>query len=168
MRRPWNHRVIGPTFTLLLAAGLIAFATSPPRAQTLEEERDLEERGFYQSYVFGQPDEPSRDWILAYGGRLYDQWWAVLLQEPPEGRHPSYPAEGRGRDEDSWRCVECHGRDYRGRARAFARGEHFTGIAGPRGAGKTILLRQYALEHGDAFYLGSDIAFSFVILHIIA
>ncbi len=36
-------------------------------------------------------------------------------------------------------------------------GKHFTGIVGPRGAGKTVLLRQYALEHPDAFYLSADV-----------
>jgi predicted AAA+ superfamily ATPase len=37
-----------------------------------------------------------------------------------------------------------------------ARGRHFTGIVGPRGSGKTVLLRQYALEHADACYLSAD------------
>jgi len=35
-------------------------------------------------------------------------------------------------------------------------GKHFVGIVGARGTGKTILLRQYALEHDDAFYLSAD------------
>jgi predicted AAA+ superfamily ATPase len=35
-------------------------------------------------------------------------------------------------------------------------GRHFTGIVGARGTGKTVLLRQYALEHEDAFYLSAD------------
>ncbi|MFO7870373.1 MAG: AAA family ATPase [Kiritimatiellia bacterium] len=35
-------------------------------------------------------------------------------------------------------------------------GRHFTGIVGPRGSGKTVMLRQYALEHQDAFYLAAD------------
>jgi predicted AAA+ superfamily ATPase len=35
-------------------------------------------------------------------------------------------------------------------------GKHFTGIVGARGTGKTVLLRQYALEHEDAFYLSAD------------
>lgn len=35
-------------------------------------------------------------------------------------------------------------------------GRHFTGIVGPRGAGKTVLLRQYALSHKDACYLSAD------------
>ena len=35
-------------------------------------------------------------------------------------------------------------------------GRHFTGIAGPRGVGKTILLKQIALSRQDAFYLSLD------------
>jgi hypothetical protein len=35
-------------------------------------------------------------------------------------------------------------------------GRHFLGIAGPRGAGKTILLKQLALSREDAFYLSLD------------
>ncbi|MCF8062538.1 MAG: AAA family ATPase [Deltaproteobacteria bacterium] len=36
------------------------------------------------------------------------------------------------------------------------KGRHFTGIVGARGTGKAVLLRQYALEHNDAFYLSPD------------
>ena len=35
-------------------------------------------------------------------------------------------------------------------------GKHLTGIVGARGTGKTVLLRQYALEHADACYLSAD------------
>ncbi len=35
-------------------------------------------------------------------------------------------------------------------------GRHFIGIVGARGTGKTVLLRQYALEHEEAFYLSAD------------
>ena len=35
-------------------------------------------------------------------------------------------------------------------------GRHFTGIVGPRGAGKTILLKQMALSHPASFYLSLD------------
>lgn len=35
-------------------------------------------------------------------------------------------------------------------------GRHAIGIAGPRGAGKTILLRQIAAARADAFYLSAD------------
>lgn len=36
------------------------------------------------------------------------------------------------------------------------KGRAFTGIVGPRGAGKTVLLRQYALAAPDCFYLSLD------------
>ncbi len=39
---------------------------------------------------------------------------------------------------------------------AAERGRHFTGITGPRGAGKTILLKQLALSLPDTFYLSLD------------
>ncbi len=35
-------------------------------------------------------------------------------------------------------------------------GRHFTGIVGARGVGKTVLLRQHAIEHDDVFYLSAD------------
>lgn len=36
------------------------------------------------------------------------------------------------------------------------KGRHFVGIVGARGTGKTVLLRQYAVEQSDAFYLSAD------------
>lgn len=36
------------------------------------------------------------------------------------------------------------------------KGKHLLGIIGPRGVGKTILLKQFALEHPDSFYLSID------------
>lgn len=35
-------------------------------------------------------------------------------------------------------------------------GKHLTGIVGARGTGKTVLLRQFALEKNDAFYISAD------------
>lgn len=104
-------RLVSP---LALAAGLIAGMAGTLFGQAPEEDADLEGPGYYQSYVFGEPDEASEAWRLSYGGRLYDRWWAVLRQPPPDGAHPSAPAKARGGDADSWRCVACHGWDYRG------------------------------------------------------
>ena len=39
---------------------------------------------------------------------------------------------------------------------SLSAGKHFTGIAGPRGVGKTILLKQLACEHKDSFYISLD------------
>ncbi len=35
-------------------------------------------------------------------------------------------------------------------------GRHFIGVVGPRGVGKTVLLRQYALGHDKACYISAD------------
>jgi mono/diheme cytochrome c family protein len=99
--------------------------------------QDYRDQGFYQSYVFGAPDEPSEEWLLAYGGRLYDMWWAVLFADPPQKTHPAYPKSGQQSGTATWRCVECHGWDYRGKGGAYGAGPHFTGIKGIEGmAGK--------------------------------
>ncbi|MCD6376626.1 MAG: ATP-binding protein [Caldisericaceae bacterium] len=37
------------------------------------------------------------------------------------------------------------------------KGKHFIGIVGPRGSGKTILLKQMAANHPDSFYLSIDV-----------
>jgi len=38
-------------------------------------------------------------------------------------------------------------------------GKHFTGIVGPRGAGKTILLKQLLVEQENTFYISLDTVF---------
>ena len=123
-------------------ASLLLFASPGAQAQSQSESSDFSweflpddtlDKGFYQSYLYGVPDNPSEDWVLAYGGRLYDLWWVVLLVDPPAGRHPSYPKAGVAADLETWRCVSCHGWDYRGRDGAFASGPNYTGIKGING-----------------------------------
>jgi predicted AAA+ superfamily ATPase len=46
-------------------------------------------------------------------------------------------------------------RDLAGRVR-LERGRHFIGIVGPRGVGKTVLLKQIAAEHERSFYISLD------------
>jgi len=69
--------------------------------------------------------------MLARGGVLYDNW----LEEKGakiDKTHPSYPADGKQKGEVTWRCKECHGWDYKGKAGAYAAGSHYTGIKGIR------------------------------------
>lgn len=114
----------------LAGLGALALATiAPLQAQQSPTPENLDQ-GFYQSYLFGAPADPSEEWVLAYGGRLYDLWWIVLLSEPPERKHPAYPESGTAQGADTWRCVACHGWDYRGAAGAFGAGPHYTGIKG--------------------------------------
>ncbi len=68
---------------------------------------------------------------LAWGGVLYDNW-PEELGVKIEKTHPSYPAEGKQSGVTTWRCKECHGWDYKGRAGAYSKGSHYTGIIGIR------------------------------------
>ncbi|MBI5664415.1 MAG: hypothetical protein HZC49_04920 [Nitrospirae bacterium] len=69
--------------------------------------------------------------MLARGGVLYDNWPAELGAKIDK-THPSYPAGGKQKGLVTWRCKECHGWDYKGKAGAYAAGSHFTGIKGIR------------------------------------
>jgi len=63
----------------------------------------------------GRDDTLGRKWLLSLGGKLYDNLWMVLNVPPPKGRNPQYPAGAAIPAPDTWRCVACHGWDYRGR-----------------------------------------------------
>ena len=81
-----GRRGLGAAILALAACAVLASA--PARPAAAQDPRD-DDMGFYKSYVFGMPDDPSEAWQLAYGGRLYDMWWAVLLSDPPEETHPA-------------------------------------------------------------------------------
>ena len=125
-----SKRPVGRPCAAFLVLAAFTLATFGMAAQVAAQGQNDDNMGFYKSYVFGVPDDPSEAWQLAYGGRLYDMWWAVLLTDPPEETHPSYP-EGSGlTGPDTWRCVACHGWDYRGTEGTYAEGPRATGIAG--------------------------------------
>ena len=83
-----------------------------------------------QDFVFGVPIDPTEEWALAAGGRIYDTWWKALGTEEPKETHPADPATAAQKGAGTWRCKECHGWDYKGVAGAYARGSRATGIKG--------------------------------------
>lgn len=84
-----------------------------------------------QDYMTGGPENPSRLWMLASGGRLYDRWYAALGKKGPTTNHPSWPAENTNLSgADTWRCKNCHGWDYLGRDGHLKSGAGATGIRG--------------------------------------
>lgn len=88
-----------------------------------------------QYFVHGEPETPSEAWLLAAGGRIYDNWWIALDRDEPEGTNPAYPASVGGQSgPGTWRCKECHGWDYMGADGVYSQGSHYTGIPGIRGA----------------------------------
>lgn len=52
--------------------------------------------------------------LTSLGGKLYDDLWRVIDEEPPAGANPAFPATGLSATRESWRCVTCHGWDYSG------------------------------------------------------
>ncbi len=74
------------------------------------------------------------DSAIARGGRLYDKYFAENKTAKPTADHPSYIKDGKYGKENSWRCKECHGWDYKGKDGAYAKGGHATGIKGINGA----------------------------------
>jgi thiosulfate dehydrogenase len=54
--------------------------------------------------------------LLSLGGKLYDDLWIVLGQEPPPRRNAAAPADATVSDRATWRCVTCHGWSYSGGA----------------------------------------------------
>lgn len=74
------------------------------------------------------------DSAIARGGRLYDKYFGENKAAKPTADHPSYIKDGKYGKDNSWRCKECHGWDYKGKDGAYAKGGHFTGIKGINGA----------------------------------
>lgn len=54
--------------------------------------------------------------MLSLGGRLYDNHWAALRRRPPAGPHPLLANKSEIAPPTTWRCVSCHGWDYKGAA----------------------------------------------------
>lgn len=52
---------------------------------------------------------------IVRGGRLYDHWSLEAKIRPPSEPHPAFTAKSGGlAAADTWRCVACHGWDYKG------------------------------------------------------
>lgn len=119
--------------SMIAAVAACAFAISAGTALA-DEDDDYKHDDEAQEFIHGAPSYPSEAWVLAAGGRIYDNWWEALDREEPEGTHPSYPATSGQDGAGTWRCKECHGWDYRGAEGVYRAGSHFTGIKGIDGA----------------------------------
>jgi thiosulfate dehydrogenase len=103
----------------------------------------------------------SPEWQLARGGRLYDNWFAAQLAEPPFTPHPMLPAGTGIEPATSWRCPTCHGWDYGGGRIAGAdRVLDAPSLAGMRGADPApVAATLKAGSHGytDAILTGESL-----------
>ena len=74
--------------------------------------------------------------LISLGGKLYDDLWRVLDQEPPGEANPAFPAEGLYASRESWRCVTCHGWAYEG---AESGGTRFPSLKPLSGADPAVI-----------------------------
>jgi len=65
------------------------------------------------------------------GGRVYDNWIQALDLEPPQGNQPLWETQTDNPRSGvvTWRCVECHGWDYKGLEGSYGPSStHYTGF----------------------------------------
>ena len=86
-------------------------------------------------YARTASDEVSR------GGALYDNWWAALGKQAPDGNMPLWDRQSTNTrtGPDTWRCVTCHGWDYQGKDGAYRSGSNYTGFPGVYQAGQAMV-----------------------------
>jgi hypothetical protein len=120
-----------------LKSFIVAALLSVPTAILADgESHDYQHSEEAQEYVHGSPTVESEAWLLAAGGRIYDNWWEALDRDEPEGTNPAYPSEVNTKQTGAgtWRCKECHAWDYKGAEGIYRQGSHYTGIPGIDGA----------------------------------
>jgi len=105
------------TIPLIALFVVISFLTSNAQAST------------FQPQSLFQVETPSPDDMIR-GAILYDRWYSALGQQAPEGDMPIWGRQSTNSRSgpDTWRCVECHGWDYKGSQGAYNSGSHFTGF----------------------------------------
>ncbi|MEX5728464.1 mono/diheme cytochrome c family protein [Rhodovulum iodosum] len=126
------------TGSAAFAAGIALFAAVATAQQDFTPDYAIEDDA--ADFATEAPANPSEPWILAAGGRIYDNWWEALNRPAPHYiTHPSYPEVGQKSGAETWRCKECHGWDYAGVQGVYRAGSHYTGIKGIEGAkGKSV------------------------------
>lgn len=79
------------------------------------------------------PPAPAPE-VLIPGAILYDRWYSALGKDAPSGDMPIWSRQSTNSRSgpDTWRCVECHGWDYKGVEGAYASGSHKTGFPNVR------------------------------------
>jgi len=55
-----------------------------------------------------------QQWAESIGAQLYDDWPQAMLQVGPFVRHPLWRGARNALARETWRCVNCHGWDFRG------------------------------------------------------
>lgn len=140
----------------LLVAILLSPTIAFPQGQDDKSVKAPQDHGSLTDFIHNAPPEPTEAWLRAAGGRIYDNWWEALDRKKPEGTHPAYPKVGKRTSSNTWRCVECHGWDYRGKDGLYGSGERYTGIKGIRRAAGQNLNRIMAMLRAEPHNYNRD------------
>ncbi len=113
------------------------------------------------------------------GGKIYDKWWTAISTTsntvtPPAGDHPlwSQQTTNTREGEDTWRCKECHGWDYKGVDGVYGdeSNSHYTGFVGVFDASTKTPIEVYCAIHSgtgiDINHKFSDVLSNTHILHV--
>ena len=94
---------------------------------------------------------------VANGGRLYDDWQVHTGGQRQALPHPAYPPKAyyANSANETWRCKECHGWDYKGDQGQYGKGIHATGIKGIRTMAGTDPVKTIAVLRGTSHYYGA-------------
>ncbi|MDV7340901.1 c-type cytochrome [Terasakiella sp. A23] len=92
------------------------------------------------------------DASVSRGGRIYNDWMIELDERAPKEGNPAFPKNAKSKKDiaDSWRCVSCHGWDYKG-------ANSQKGIMGKVGASPADIVSVLKDKtHGYQEYLDND------------
>jgi len=94
---------------------------------------------------------------VANGGRLYDDWQVHTGGQRQALPHPAYPpkASYANAANETWRCKECHGWDYKGEQGQYASGSHATGIKGIRALAGADPAKTIAVLRSNSHHYGA-------------
>lgn len=113
---------------------LLMLTVKPGHAQDRDLGKYSDFTPFQEKWLITEPKQPTQDWMISYGGRIYDKWYALVDRWTPTETHPSYPKTSKKKGAETWRCKACHGWDYRGKDGAYGdpNNSNYTGIKGLR------------------------------------
>lgn len=117
---------------IVTGAALIIFAACGSSATSIPATEIPVKTEAPTEFVAPTESLPTLEGDVSRGGRLYDEWTAELGVDTPEGDHPLWATQATNArtGEDTWRCKECHGWDYKGVDGAYGSGSHKTGFVG--------------------------------------